>query len=270
MRPLALASLITTSVLASLGCCCAVPAPQGGGAPAVPVVKAKPNPADPVAPAANPAADPPAAKPTAVAGSKPFRWEDMAVDPSFDDIPEFLSRYRDPDTIRNTESKPASQTFKALDYVKEGVAVSFTPNVPDRENAKPPYERWVLTNYYDLKSDKLIDLKTARNRMASAARPGSPGIIWPLANRLTPDAPAKPTKPAPPEERVTRENYNSLRNGDTLAHAQDVLGPGTEAAQSGGFQVVTWQSRAKFLQQPTIISMSFQNGQLVAKSIIGP
>ena len=54
----------------------------------------------------------------------------------------------------------------------------------------------------------------------------------------------------------------------TLAEAQKILGPGKEAAQAQGIQVVTWQSDD--LLSPTIISITFQNNSVQAKAINGP
>jgi hypothetical protein len=51
----------------------------------------------------------------------------------------------------------------------------------------------------------------------------------------------------------------------SLKEVQEILGPGKEAAQSGGMQVVTWENNSG--RRLVVISMTFQNGALKAKSI---
>lgn len=69
---------------------------------------------------------------------------------------------------------------------------------------------------------------------------------------------------------VNRTNYNKIRNGMSLDEVQDILGPGKEVARAPGVLVVTWESKPEFLQQPTIISITFENNRVEAKAIIGP
>lgn len=67
--------------------------------------------------------------------------------------------------------------------------------------------------------------------------------------------------------KVSRANYNKLRNGISLADAQAILGPGQEVSQSGGIQTVVWEQRG--LLKITTISCTFHNGRLQAKAIFG-
>ena len=70
--------------------------------------------------------------------------------------------------------------------------------------------------------------------------------------------------------KITRANYHKIADGMTLAEAQQILGPGKEDARSGGLQIVTWQSVPAAFQQPTIITITFQNNRVKAKAVIGP
>jgi hypothetical protein len=64
---------------------------------------------------------------------------------------------------------------------------------------------------------------------------------------------------------VSRAKYNECKQGMSLKEVQEILGPGKEAAQSGGMQVVTWENNSG--RRLVVISMTFQNGALKAKSI---
>jgi hypothetical protein len=65
--------------------------------------------------------------------------------------------------------------------------------------------------------------------------------------------------------KVTRANYNKLKENMTLDAVQDILGPGRENAASGGLQVVSWESGAFPI---VVITCTFQNGYLKSRSII--
>lgn len=254
MRRLLRSLPLLLSVAGSLACCCVAPPPRNAGAPQA---KAKPD-AKP-----NEKPDEKAAPP---GDGVPFLWEGKTVDPKTDDLPEFLKRFRNPDKLTDTDGKPASQTFKTLDYIKEGVSVSFTPNCPNRDTAKPPFERWALVNYYDLKTQQIIGVDVALKSLWPAARQGDVALILPLSERTT--AVAKAPPPPKPAPSISRASYNQIQQGDAWDDVMEILGPGREAGQSGGIQIVTWQSSN--IIQPTIISVTFQNGRVKAKSIIGP
>lgn len=69
------------------------------------------------------------------------------------------------------------------------------------------------------------------------------------------------------EHRVSRANYDKIKSGMSLADVQAILGPGKENARGEGFLIATWQSKAGFLEMPTIISITFQNGRVESKAI---
>ena len=102
-----------------------------------------------------------------------------------------------------------------------------------------------------VKNEHEAQLAAAKERREEAERE---------AKRLAAIEAAKP--------RPSRANYNKIQNGMSLAEAQQILGPGKEAAQAPGIQVVTWQSDD--LLSTTIISITFENNQVQAKAIIGP
>jgi hypothetical protein len=53
----------------------------------------------------------------------------------------------------------------------------------------------------------------------------------------------------------------------SLSEVEKILGPGQENASGEGVGVATWQSRAGFLQQPTVICITFLNNRVTAKAI---
>jgi hypothetical protein len=75
----------------------------------------------------------------------------------------------------------------------------------------------------------------------------------------------KERKKEKPRGRVTRENYDRVRDGMTLAEVEALLGPGKEGASAGNVRVLTWQGG--FLGR-RIISISFQDDKVVGKAIV--
>ena len=53
----------------------------------------------------------------------------------------------------------------------------------------------------------------------------------------------------------------------SLREVQDILGPGKENARGPGVLVATWQSKAGFLEVPTVITIIFQNNRVDSKAI---
>ncbi len=65
----------------------------------------------------------------------------------------------------------------------------------------------------------------------------------------------------------SRANYDKIKLGMSLAEVQAILGPGKENARGEGVLIATWQSEAGFLEMPTVITITFQNGRVVNKAI---
>jgi hypothetical protein len=94
-------------------------------------------------------------------------------------------------------------------------------------------------------------------------KPGTPfdpptGVAAAKSNKpIVNDPPQKAWTP------VTRENYNKIKNGMTVQQVQEILGFGKEDSRSGPFLTLSWQ------HANTIVVITFQDGQVTAKSILG-
>lgn len=67
--------------------------------------------------------------------------------------------------------------------------------------------------------------------------------------------------------KVTRVNYNRIVIGMSYAEVRAILGNGKENARSNGFAILTWRSDDVF--SATVISITFENGSVASKAIIG-
>ncbi len=218
---------------------------------------------------------------------------------------EFITRFGKPIEDRGSkgEMRTKSTYMRWLIYQEDGLRAVYL--VPDGET---PPKTWKIQKYLHHKTGEVYDAdavakilsardieqhaidakkKAARRAHDETTKPFRDSIA--LATKERDKAIASRNKIIADKEKaardaeaarlaaieaakpkVTRANYGKVVQGMSLAEAQDILGPGKEAAQSGGIQVVTWQSTPGLLEQVTIISATFQNNRLVSKSIIGP
>ena len=71
------------------------------------------------------------------------------------------------------------------------------------------------------------------------------------------------------EEKVTRANFNKIRNNMPIHEVNAILGPGREDSRAGFFLNMRWQSQDGFCTIRVTFEMADPNAWVVGKSIVG-
>ncbi len=111
---------------------------------------------------------------------------------------------------------------------------------------------------------KWVGQALAENIEVSYDSPAANGLLAQV-RREREQAAAQAAAQGGAKKGVTRENYDRIRDGMSLAEVEALLGKGREESSSGNLRVLTWQAGVVNFRA---ISVSFEDDRVIGKAIL--